>query len=324
MKQILIVESDMTNRPASKFFQGLAAIMGDRFTVNQALYVEWDDDELAVMIERVLLAAGIEKRELTKAPPALPLPPAQGVPAAQHEELEAPGGLSRLVQIAMEQIAGPDPRDGEEIEQRAKGKRARKGAPAKDREADAKPEEAVEGKCEICGEPVSGKRSKLCGSKDCKKAWNRVYQREYARAHARKKGEERKPSDADAEQEVPNEVEAFEQTLAAEMAAEGLPDTVELPEATGDEEPTLPGEVEEADSASWSWLIEDGPRSGTRLTNKQIVRLLMRGNLKTGQHIRHNRLGQCEVMKGKPPMQKLKQLYGAGAPRFILPAEIIA
>ena len=348
------------------FFAGLKAVAGDRFQADMAILVRIEDDELAGMIERIIDAAGIERMEVTQPSPVVEAP-VEEKPVTVSFGIE-PAESGQVVPLAAT-VLNEEEIVEQSMESQANGKRPRKNwvQDAEGKEIvgvnGAKDAPAVEGvnKCQICGKPLSSKRAKLCESKECKRKWNANYQKAYYRkAHAgtapvelaapEELDTKESPSDADLQ-----EVEAFEQVLAEEMAADGLLAAEGLPTAEfvskidglpepvlnepnyGDE-PALPVEeaaaaeeaaaeaaaAEAADRSSWAWLVEDGPRKGSRMTNKQIVRLLMHGNLRVGQHIRHERLGQCEVVKGKPPMQKLKQLYGNGAPRFILPAEISA
>lgn len=337
MKQYVIYDNLEMGMSADKFFVGLAAMVGDRFKFEPAISVEVSDEELATMIERILAAAGVKYYEIPLMRMVAFGPEAGNI--AVHVEASVPRGINAVKAVVEQSIDS-------QVRCRRGGKNRKhwvQDAGGKEiiviDARDEPPGETSGNTCQICGKPLTSKRAKLCGSKECKKQANANYQREYYRkTHAAAMEQSVAEETPAAAEESPSEgdlreVEEFEQMLAEEMAAEGLPVDGKvhisqidgLPEPGLDEprygeEPALP--VEEADCSSWAWLVEDGPRKGSRMTNKQIVRLLMHGNLRVGQHIRHERLGQCEVVKGKPPAQKLKQLYGNGSPRYILAAEI--
>ena len=326
MKRYVVYDNFEMAMSADKFFVGLAGMVGDRFKFEPAIAVDVSDEELAGMIERILAAAGVKYYEIPLMR-VVAFGPETGDNAV-HVEGATPKSIDEIV--------------GESMESQAKEKRGKKhaivasnGKAVTDIEANEpvyfQADTAV-GLCKICGQPAKSKRAKVCGSADCEKKYKAQYMKDYWKRHGKPTASAAEPGPSEAELQ---EVAEFEQTLAEELASEGLPadGMVHISQIDGlpepglnepryGEEPALP--VEEADHSSWSWLVEDGPRKGSRMTNKQIVRLLMQGNLRVGQHIRHDKLGQCEVVKGKPPAQKLKQLYGRGAPRYILPAEIAA
>jgi hypothetical protein len=164
--------------------------------------------------------------------------------------------------------------------------------------------------CPYCQQPYhqSRKNQPCCTKDECHKAHAAKYARDnYARQH--KNGKAAQPAAP-----APIQPEISHSQEPAEIPCE--PDPVcSNPQPTSDEpRENLPQRP---------WFVEDGPRAGQSFSNKGLRALLQAGNLRTGQHVRHQVSGRHEVAKaGEGKAQKLVRLFGENAPCDVLASEL--